>query len=72
MPSSFRSTGDIFLYYDTTVFAGLAKAVRLTLLGSPLSPAVVWGLVGCLTPAARVFGTALAGQRFGRFAIAAV
>jgi hypothetical protein len=56
---------------DGDVFRGVTKLDRLTLLGSSLSQAVVASLELCLTPAARVVGPALVGQKFGRFTIAA-
>jgi hypothetical protein len=47
------------------------KLDRLTLVGSPLDPAVVVNLAPALAPGARVISAALAGQAFGRFAIVA-
>jgi hypothetical protein len=49
----------------------VSKLERVTLVGSPLSPSVVGALEGCLVSTAKVVGAALAGQKFGRFAIAA-
>jgi hypothetical protein len=68
IPSNVSSLGDDHV----CVFGHVAKLGRLALLGSPLSEAVVAHLQGCLTPAAKVFGSAsLVGQKFGRFTIAA-
>jgi hypothetical protein len=64
MPSSFSSLGN-------GVFQGVTKLERLTLLGSPLSPAVARMLRGCLNATAKVIGSARVMQRFGRLAIAA-
>jgi hypothetical protein len=50
------------------VFRGM-RLDRLTLVGSPLHPAVVANLERALAPDARVISAALAGQAFGRFAI---
>jgi hypothetical protein len=63
IPSGFAIMGD-------HVFGGVTKIERLTLVGSPLSPSVVASLDGRLKSTAKVFGAALAGQRFGRFTIA--
>jgi hypothetical protein len=49
------------------VFDGVTKLDRLTLVGSPLSRAVIESLEHCLTSKAKVIGVALAGQMFGRF-----
>jgi hypothetical protein len=65
MPSRFRRLG------ESVVFLGVTKLERLTLLGARLSPAVVASLKGCLSPAARLIGPALVGQKFDRFTIAA-
>jgi hypothetical protein len=43
----------------------------VTLVGSPLDPAVVANLDPALAPGAKVIGPALAGQAFGRFVIVA-
>jgi hypothetical protein len=51
------------------VFKGVRKLERLTLLGSPLSPTAVAGLIDCLTPGAKVIGSALVGQQFGSLTI---
>jgi hypothetical protein len=65
IPSTFSS-----LFYRD-VFNGVKGLEHLTLLGSPLSPAVVASLEGCLVPTATVIGSALVGQKFGRFTIRA-
>jgi hypothetical protein len=53
------------------VFDRVTKLAHLILIGCPLSPTVVASLEGCLTPAARVIGPCLVGQKFGRFTIVA-
>jgi hypothetical protein len=58
-----------FVKLDEDVFHRVTRIECLTLIGSPLSPAVVSALDHCLTPTAKVTGAALAGQRFGRFTI---
>jgi hypothetical protein len=66
IPAAFSRLGE-------GVFEGVTKLDRLTLLGSPLSPAVVANLKACLflgpVTAPRVIGPALPGQMFGRFSI---
>jgi hypothetical protein len=52
-------------------FDGVRKLERVTLVGSWLSPLVVAALEECLMSTAKVVGAALAGQKFGRFTIAA-
>jgi hypothetical protein len=64
LPSSMR---DI----DRLAFDRVRKLERVTLVGSLLSPSAVEALEGCLMPTAKVVGAALAGERFGRFAIVA-
>jgi hypothetical protein len=54
------------------VFRGVKKVERLALLGSTLSPGVVSIVKGCLTPTAKVFGSALVGQKVDRFTITAI
>jgi hypothetical protein len=56
---------------DLQAFRGVRKLERVTLVGSPLSQSVVAALEGCLMSTAEVVGAALAGQKFGRFTIAA-
>jgi hypothetical protein len=56
---------------DRRTFGGVRKLKRVTLVGSPLSSSVVATLEGCLMSTAKVVGAALAGQKFGRFTIAA-
>jgi hypothetical protein len=56
---------------DRRAFEGVRRLKCVTLVGSPLSPSVVAALEGCLMPTAKVVGAALAGQKFGRFTIAA-
>jgi hypothetical protein len=56
---------------DRRAFEGVAKLERVILVGSQLSPSVVEALEGCLMSTAKVVGAALAGQKFGRFTIAA-
>jgi hypothetical protein len=51
-------------------FKDVTKVEQLTLLGRRLA-ALVADLESCLSSTARVIGPDLAGQRFGRFAIAA-
>jgi hypothetical protein len=55
---------------DRDVFYGMTLE-RVTLVGSPLDPAVIANVEPALAPGATVISAALAGQRFGRFAIAA-
>jgi hypothetical protein len=50
-----------------SVFQGVNKLERLTLVGSVLSPAVVVALEGCLASTARVIGPALIERESGRF-----
>jgi hypothetical protein len=64
--ASLRGIGDS----DHDVFYGLTLE-RVTLVGSPLDPAVVANVEPALAPSATVISAALAGQWFGRFAIAA-
>jgi hypothetical protein len=64
-PSAFSSMGG-------DAFMGVMALEHLTLLGSPLSSAVVASLEGCLSAAADVIGNSLVGLAFGRFTIAAV
>jgi hypothetical protein len=64
--ASLRDIGDGEGY----VFYGMTLD-RVTLVGSPLAPAVVANVESALAPSATVISAALAGQRFGRFAIAA-
>jgi hypothetical protein len=52
-------------------FVNVRTVEHLTLIGERLSPGVVADLQGCLSSTARVIGPDLAGQRFGRLAIAA-
>jgi hypothetical protein len=66
IPASLAGIGDS----HRGVFSGV-KLDRVTLVGSPLGPAVVANLDPALAPGARVMSAALAGQRFGRFAIVA-
>jgi hypothetical protein len=49
-----------------SVFEGVTKLERLTLVGSVLSPAVVAALEGCLTSTAKVVGLGLIGREFRR------
>jgi hypothetical protein len=56
---------------DLQAFDGVSKLERLALVGSPLSSSVVAALEGCLMSTGKVVGAALAGQKFGRFTIAA-
>jgi hypothetical protein len=49
----------------------VTKLERVTLVGSPLSSSVIAALEGCLMSTGKVVGAALAGQKFGRFTIAA-
>jgi hypothetical protein len=49
-----------------SVFEGVTKLERLTLVGSVLSPAVVVALEGCLTSTAKVIGPALIEREAGR------
>jgi hypothetical protein len=63
IPSGLAQKGDC-------VFAHVAGIEYLTLVGSPLSSSIIAGLRGCLIPTAKVFGAALAGQRFDCFTIA--
>jgi hypothetical protein len=55
---------------DRDVFRGVTLD-RVTLIGSPLDPAVVANLAPALAPGAKVISAALAGQAVGRFAIVA-
>jgi hypothetical protein len=66
IPASLRGTGD----GDRDVFYGMTLE-RVTLVGSPLGPAVISNVEPVLAPSATVISAALAGQRFGRFAIVA-
>jgi hypothetical protein len=50
-----------------SVFEGVTRLDRLTLVGSVLSPAVVMALEGCLTSTAKVISPALVGRKFGWF-----
>jgi hypothetical protein len=56
---------------DFRAFYGVTKLEHLTLFGSALSSRVVVVLEYCLASTAKVIGSALVEQRFGRFTIAA-
>jgi hypothetical protein len=51
-----------------SVFWGVERLERLTLVGSVLSPAVVEALEGCLTSTAKVISPTLVERKFGWFA----
>jgi hypothetical protein len=53
------------------VFHGVEKVERLTLFGSTLSRGIVAIVKDCLTPTAKVVGSALIGQKFDGFTITA-
>jgi hypothetical protein len=54
-----------------SVFKGVTTLERVTLIGRPLTSAVVEAVVPALASTAKVIGPALAGQRFGHFMIVA-
>jgi hypothetical protein len=66
LPARYQTRG----WYSSDQFRNVTSVDQLTLLGSPLSPEVV-ALRCCLTAGAKVFGSGLVGQKFGRFKIAA-
>jgi hypothetical protein len=67
IPSNYQTPGE----REVDGFKDVTEVDQLTLLGAVLSPVVVGDLEGCLTSTARVIGSGLAGQRFGRFTIVA-
>jgi hypothetical protein len=67
IPANIAKMGLLFIQ----VFDGAPVLESLTLVGSPLNPAIVAVVEPALMPGAKVVGAALAGQEFGRFTITA-
>jgi hypothetical protein len=67
IPSDYETTGP----RREDEFKDVTKVGRLTLVVARLSPEVVADFETCLSSTARVIGSDLTGQEFGRFRIAA-